>query len=223
LAEQKHVPYDTKIDREKALHASISSVILLITFCVWSSAFSQPTLNEAAIVQSLKPQAKTRSLSIERTQTNTQSTFSGDTAPVSEANTGPGPAQPQVSQTLAAESSKSVQLPRPELTLVIQFTINSADIQAQSFDQLNTLARAMQTPELRPFDFLVEGHTDSSGTPAANLKLSEKRAQSISRYLQARGIAPDRIHPIGLGSSRPLGGLPANAPANRRVIIATRI
>jgi len=46
-------------------------------------------------------------------------------------------------------------------------------------------------------------HTDSRGTPADNLELSQKRAQSVVDYLISKGIEPDRLRARGYGESQP--------------------
>jgi len=51
---------------------------------------------------------------------------------------------------------------------------------------------------------VAEGHTDSIGTDAYNLKLSKRRADSVAKYLIAHGIAADRIQTEGFGESRPV-------------------
>lgn len=51
---------------------------------------------------------------------------------------------------------------------------------------------------------VAEGHTDSIGTEAYNLKLSQRRADSVRKYLVDHGIAADRITTEGLGESRPV-------------------
>ncbi|ALJ01154.1 hypothetical protein DC20_02950 [Rufibacter tibetensis] len=51
----------------------------------------------------------------------------------------------------------------------------------------------------------IEGHTDSSGDPNANIELSQWRAVSIQRYLEQKGnLAQGRIDAIGKGSSEPI-------------------
>lgn len=53
-------------------------------------------------------------------------------------------------------------------------------------------------------DVVAEGHTDSVGSAEYNLKLSERRADAVRRYLINGGIAPERIRTEGLGESQPV-------------------
>lgn len=49
----------------------------------------------------------------------------------------------------------------------------------------------------------LASHTDARGTAAANIELSQKRAQSVVDYLISKGIAPDRLSAKGYGKSVP--------------------
>ena len=67
----------------------------------------------------------------------------------------------------------------------------------------------------------VEGHTDSTGSPSFNLKLSQRRADSVFDLLASQGIASSRMKTVGYGMERPVAN---NSTAegrskNRRVEI----
>jgi OOP family OmpA-OmpF porin len=72
--------------------------------------------------------------------------------------------------------------------------------------------------------FLIEGHTDLSGSPQHNQALSERRADAVKSYLVAHGIAPDRLSTVGYGSSRPLttDPSPSAQAINRRVTLVVQ-
>lgn len=65
----------------------------------------------------------------------------------------------------------------------------------------------------------IEGHTDSDGSARDNQTLSEKRALSVARWLVARGVACERLIPVGFGQSKPIvpNDTPENKAQNRRV------
>jgi OOP family OmpA-OmpF porin len=68
---------------------------------------------------------------------------------------------------------------------------------------------------------LIEGHTDSVGTEAYNLALSDRRAKSVFDYLTSRGVDPARLSSVGHGELKPIAD---NATAegrqlNRRVML----
>ncbi len=64
----------------------------------------------------------------------------------------------------------------------------------------------------------LQGHTDSEGSPAYNLDLSQRRADSVRDWLLARGIAPERLVARGYGESAPRASnaTPAGRAENRR-------
>jgi OmpA-OmpF porin, OOP family len=65
----------------------------------------------------------------------------------------------------------------------------------------------------------IQGHSDSRGSRAYNFKISEKRAKSVSLYLQACGIDKSRIRCISCGPDRPIASnnTAAGRARNRRV------
>ena len=102
----------------------------------------------------------------------------------------------------------------------VQFDTNRATIKAGSFPLLDEVATTMiDHPEL--VKIRIEGHTDERGSASYNRDLSDRRAASVLRYLQERGVASNRMESAGLGEDRPLDPA-SNAAAwetNRRVEI----
>ncbi len=68
----------------------------------------------------------------------------------------------------------------------------------------------------------VEGHTDSRGTRRYNIRLSNRRARSVKRYLVQNGIDPSRLKAKGYGPDQPVdtNDTDAGRAANRRVVFA---
>jgi OOP family OmpA-OmpF porin len=50
----------------------------------------------------------------------------------------------------------------------------------------------------------IQGHTDSIGTEAYNMKLGQERAQAAANYLQAEGISASRMRTVSFGETRPI-------------------
>jgi outer membrane protein OmpA-like peptidoglycan-associated protein len=73
----------------------------------------------------------------------------------------------------------------------------------------------------RERNIVVEGHTDSQGSDATNLALSQRRAEAVRNDLVQRGYQADRIRAVGLGESRPVADNsgPEGRANNRRVEI----
>ena len=85
------------------------------------------------------------------------------------------------------------------------------------FAALDALAaRLLEHPE---WHLTIEGHTDSSGLAARNMRLSQNRANAIRGYLEKKGIPENRLTAIGYGSTRPVADnrTVAGRAANRRV------
>jgi len=54
-------------------------------------------------------------------------------------------------------------------------------------------------------DFVVEGHTDSTGSDKVNAALSQKRADAVMNFLIENGFPKENIKAVGYGSSKPIG------------------
>ena len=107
---------------------------------------------------------------------------------------------------------------KPKIDLDIQFDYNSADIRSSSVAAVQELGKALSNPVLRGSTFVVEGHTDAIGGDAYNQDLSERRADTIKRYLIDKfGIAGTDLVTVGYGKSRPKDPNAPMDPINRRV------
>jgi outer membrane protein OmpA-like peptidoglycan-associated protein len=107
---------------------------------------------------------------------------------------------------------------KPKIDLDIQFDYNSADISAGSLPSVQSLGRALSSAKLKGSTFIVAGHTDAAGTAAYNQDLSERRADSIKRYLVDKfGIAGTDLVTVGYGKDKPKDPNAPMDPANRRV------
>jgi outer membrane protein OmpA-like peptidoglycan-associated protein len=83
------------------------------------------------------------------------------------------------------------------------FATNKDVILARSFPVLQAVAGALTaTPGIKKV--AIQGHTDGSGTPEANLELSQRRAESVLRWLTEHGVAADRLEARGFGDTRPV-------------------
>ncbi len=92
------------------------------------------------------------------------------------------------------------------------FDPNRYDLGGKSRTELERLAGFMQQNPAVSIE--VTGHTDDRGEAAANLLLSQKRAQSVVTYLTKAGVAPARIRATGYGKTHPL--VPNTTDENRR-------
>jgi outer membrane protein OmpA-like peptidoglycan-associated protein len=85
--------------------------------------------------------------------------------------------------------------------------------------KLNAVADALK--DQADHEIIVEGHTDSQGSDASNIELSQARAQSVREYLVSRGVPANRIRSLGVGEARPVAdnSNPEGRANNRRVEI----
>ena len=65
----------------------------------------------------------------------------------------------------------------------------------------------------------IAGHADATGPDDYNMKLSEQRALSVSKYLSGKGIDGGRITTVFFGETKPIdtNDTPAGRKKNRRV------
>lgn len=97
------------------------------------------------------------------------------------------------------------------------FALNSAQLsEAAKQDLASTASVLVKYPDT---NVRVEGHTDNTGTDAINIPLSERRARSVSDFLESQGVAPSRLVVEWFGSSQPKypNDTSENQAKNRRV------
>lgn len=118
-----------------------------------------------------------------------------------------------LAEELAAPSAGSVYIR-------VEFDVDKDTIRPEYYENLDELAQALQSPQLRGREVLLIGHTDSDASEAYNLDLSRRRAMAVRTYLvQNHGLDPNLLRTDGRGESDPLvpNTSPANKQLNRRV------
>ncbi|MER9293239.1 OmpA family protein [Mesorhizobium sp. M7A.T.Ca.TU.009.01.3.2] len=112
--------------------------------------------------------------------------------------------------------AKDAPAEKSSLDMLINFGLDSAELDATARSELDEFAKALKDRRLSTFNFVVEGYTDATGTVHYNEGLSQRRAQSVAAFLTANGVEAARINPIGMGEKNPRSPNPYD-PANRRV------
>ena len=99
----------------------------------------------------------------------------------------------------------------------VTFATNSSDISSSFYPVLESVALVINEFEKTYVD--VVGHTDSTGAADYNQRLSERRARSVSGYLQSQGVLQARLLTRGVGPSSPVASndTPQGRQQNRRV------
>lgn len=107
-----------------------------------------------------------------------------------------------------------------EYSKTVLFDTNKASIRPDSGDALKSISDIME--EYSNTIFHIEGHTDSQGSDAYNLKLSQERAASVREFLISTGVPANRLTSQGYGESRPIAtnNTAAGRQDNRRVNIS---
>ena len=89
----------------------------------------------------------------------------------------------------------------PVLVRNVFYAFDSADITPESSAALDRLANLLK--ENPHITIELAAHTDYRGAAPYNLQLSQRRAESVVRYLTAKGIVRDRLIPRGYGKTMP--------------------
>jgi outer membrane protein OmpA-like peptidoglycan-associated protein len=116
------------------------------------------------------------------------------------------------------EEISAIAKDKPNIDLEITFDYNSANISTKSLPSVQALGKALTNPDLKGSTFVVAGHTDAAGGEAYNQDLSERRADSIKRYLTGKySIAAADLVTVGYGKSKLKDAANPLAEVNRRV------
>lgn len=123
-------------------------------------------------------------------------------------------AQLEAQSKLAAQQSARGMV----LTLSgVLFDTGKATLKPGASASLDRVSQYMtQYPKTR---LIIEGHTDSQGSPDTNRQLSQERAEAVANALVLRGIARGRIETVGRGADMPMANnaTAAGRQQNRRV------
>lgn len=105
--------------------------------------------------------------------------------------------------TVEAATVEAAILEKGRVTLKVEFDFDQAVVKRQYHQEIGHLAEVMKKyPDLR---ILLEGHTDHTGEPEYNQNLSERRANSVRRYLVENfSIESNRLSIRGYGETRPI-------------------
>ncbi|MFQ5471000.1 MAG: OmpA family protein [Gammaproteobacteria bacterium] len=107
----------------------------------------------------------------------------------------------------------------PTVSMNIKFAFDSYELNSSSRETLDNLSAALKSPELASSTFIIEGHTDATGSPEYNQVLSEKRAMSVKEYLVKKGVKSSQLSTLGKGEDGLLDTSKPNDGVNRRVAV----
>ena len=103
---------------------------------------------------------------------------------------------------------------------MVNFGFDSSDLTSAAKANLDKLAQVLKNN--MDTNINIYGHTDSKGTDAYNLSLSERRAAAVKSYLVAHGVSSSRMFTMGVGEKEPVASNDTDAgrAENRRVEFA---
>jgi outer membrane protein OmpA-like peptidoglycan-associated protein len=191
--------------------ASIFAVgTVLLTMSV--VAFAEENVTPDTIVRALQPKPLTRSLSAQTPADSAAAVAEGRFVET---------LRNRKTRSLSSgerEEIATIAADKPNIDLEITFDYNSADISPASLPSVQALGKALSDPNLKGSTFVVAGYTDAAGGETYNQDLSERRADTIKRYLTDKyGIVGSDLVTVGYGKSRPKNPSDPMDPANRRV------
>jgi outer membrane protein OmpA-like peptidoglycan-associated protein len=205
----------SKMSGRRSLTTILSLLTLGAALCFGlGKAVAADDVTEDQIVRALAPAKKplTRGLSA---------------AP--EANPAASAAEGRFVQTIRGRATRSlsniereeiatIAKDKPNIDLEITFDYNSADISAKSMSSVQALGKALTNPDLKGSTFVVAGHTDAVGSDAYNQDLSERRADSVKRYLVEKYSIPGAdLVTVGYGETKLKDPKNPTSEVNRRV------
>jgi outer membrane protein OmpA-like peptidoglycan-associated protein len=180
------------------------------------AAFAADPASGVQTQEEIARQLKTRGLPSIGTAPATPRQDSGvtpvNTGPVSPHEAKPHPALPDAAAS-AAESGRVT-------FRTITFQFGSAQLRPESIETLRNLGNALNQQLKDEKAFVIEGHTDRTGTRAYNDELSRRRAEAVKDYLvRDLGVSADRLQAVGKGFSEPVNPRQPYAAENRRVVV----
>jgi len=113
--------------------------------------------------------------------------------------------------------------PRTALSLKwITFEFGSAQLRPEGIAVVQTLGKALNegVPDA---NFIIEGHTDATGSFAYNQQLSVQRAQAVKDYLvKEMGVKPERLEAVGVSYCELANPQDPKGAENRRVVVVNK-
>jgi len=175
-------------------------------------AFAGDTVSADKILKALKPTSMTRGLSVGPQV---------DTAAQAKEASFVDKLRNRKTRSLSLgerEEIAEIAANKPKIDLEIRFDYNSADISKGSMPAVQELGKALSNASLKDSTFVVAGHTDAVGGETYNQDLSERRADTIKKYLTEKyGLNGANLVTVGYGKTKPKDANAPMDPANRRV------
>jgi outer membrane protein OmpA-like peptidoglycan-associated protein len=194
---------------------STLAAFVLAVGCAYSAgieaAAAQQTRSTNQIIDALKPAPRTRSLTATPADTARNAE---DARFVDTLRNRPTRSLTTEERTKIATITKE----KPSIDLEINFEYNSDRISSAALHQVTALGQALSSPELKGSTFVLAGHTDAKGGDTFNQGLSERRADTVRRFLKEKfNIDDGKLVTVGYGRTQLKNTSNPAAAENRRV------
>ena len=122
--------------------------------------------------------------------------------------------------TVELDKIATIAKEKPNIDLEINFEFNSDRINKAALPTVEALGKALTDPTLKGNTFILAGHADARGKPDYNQDLSERRSESVKRYLVENYQIPEAsLVTVGYGSTHLKNTKNPYAAENRRVAV----
>lgn len=191
-------------------HLAKSLTLAVLALGAVTGASMARDLTDQQIIDKLKTPKLTRSLS--GTTSETSALSAGDAAFINRIR------KTRSLSVADREQVASIAKTRPAVDLEINFDYNSASISSVAEPQLHNLGKALTSTELNGSIFMLGGHTDAKGSDNYNQTLSERRAETVKKFLMENYKIPaENLVSAGYGEADLKNKVDPNAAENRRV------
>lgn len=176
-------------------------------------ALANTAQNQAALAQAQAQAARLQSANAEQRATGAEAQAAAAQASAAAVQKQNAELQQQLSELQAQQTERGMLVTLGD----VLFEFGRADVKPGAENALRKLADFLQKNPARRV--LIEGHTDSVGSAAANSLLSERRAQAVAGALQRLGVPAARMTTVGYGKDYPIAdnATDTNRALNRRV------
>ena len=102
----------------------------------------------------------------------------------------------------------------------VLFAFGKANLKPAAAQALDAMQSEINAAGLNNAAIQVNGYTDRIGKEAANLKLSQRRAETVANYIVSKGAPAANVTAVGYGEANPVTGQTCDAVKGRKALIA---
>jgi peptidoglycan-associated lipoprotein len=102
----------------------------------------------------------------------------------------------------------------------VKFPARSAELSPEAQTRLMDFVQKLKSENKNVY-LEIQGHTDATGSEAANMRLGEERAEAVRRFMSQQGVPLNRMSTISYGDTSPAAPntTKEGRAQNRRVVL----